>query len=114
MREPLLVPQPVHTPGVCFLCRSPEGPLVDTTLVLQPGNRRLYFCVRTCVALFARLAGWTSPEDTDLMLCRIADAGERIGELEQQLADANASRVVPLADVFASIRQGTSTANSAA
>jgi len=81
-------------PGVCALCRSHKGPFIDTRVDTPWG--RIYVCVTTCGSQIADMCSSQIVAGRDQ---EIADLRDRVGSLLQELADAEATRVVPLADV---------------
>lgn len=103
MNDPHLVDHAEVTPGYCFFCKSITGPFVDTR-VTAPPLQRIYICAHTCGVQVADLCGSQEVAVRDEEIARL---NERVGVLLQELADAEATRVVPLADVERLLRKGS-------
>lgn len=100
MREPGLVEAAEFSPGHCFVCGGNEGPFIDTRVDVL-GDGRFYLCVKTCLAMSGRLAGYLPPEDADKLTTRLAVAAEREAELEQELAFERDHKTVSISELLA-------------
>lgn len=94
MLDPRLTDVAVVRPGFCALCRSITGPFVDTGADLPSG--RIYVCAHTCGSQIADLCSSQVVAAKD---AELAAALAEVQALQFELAQAEASRVVPLADV---------------
>lgn len=82
--------------------------MVDTHLDLPRNAGRFYLCPM-CVRQAAHAHGYTAPDDMEQLKAEWAAAVEQrdrsIEELAARLEEAEANRVVPLADVARAVRQ---------
>lgn len=97
--EPQLVPAAHFPPGHCFFCAGVEGPLIDTMVDLV-GDGRIYVCVRTCLPLYARLAGWAAPEMVDGLAAALRASEGLTEALQGELERERASKVVSVSDML--------------
>jgi hypothetical protein len=104
MLDPRLTDVAVVRPGFCALCRSVNGPFVDTGADLPSG--RIYVCAHTCGSQIADLCS------SQVVAAKDAELAASLAEvqaLQFELAQAEASRVVPLADVREWLTNGVTT-----
>lgn len=94
MIEPQVVDGAVNFPHCCARCRGTQGPFVDL-MVDDPGSGlHLYLCKRVCARAVARVCGFSSGKKMD----ELANAGERVAEIEKDMAGLEATINKQLAD----------------
>lgn len=95
MLDPVLVDDASMLPGCCALCKSITGPFIYTKVVLSVLGQ-VYICAHTCGSQIADLC---SSQKVDAVQEQLDEAIAEVAILQAELAHAEASRVVPLADV---------------
>lgn len=101
MNDPRLVEHAQVTPGYCFFCKSVNGPFIDTK-VTAPPLQRIYMCAHTCGVQVADLC---SSQEIGVRDAEIAALTARVNALLQELADAEAAKVVPASDLQARLEE---------
>lgn len=102
--DPAYIDVAERQPGVCALCRSFKGPFIDTRVDTPWG--RIYVCTATCGS---QIADMCSSQVVEVLNESIDQLHARVASLLQELADAEATRVVPLADVQRLFDRGVTT-----
>lgn len=89
---------PVFTPTQCCTCSTHAHPDGFVDLLADTISGRLYICAG-CVNQAGRQIGMLSRENAGDLTDRLADAANLVADLESQLEDEKANKVVSLADV---------------
>jgi hypothetical protein len=96
--DPALIGHAPLSPGTCALCRTHEGPFIDTLVNAIEG--RVYVCAKTCGNQIAVLLGYTSPEDAYLLRLQIEELTAEGLRLNAELGRERENKTVALADVL--------------
>lgn len=80
------------SPTCCVFCGADTGPFVETNPAREiPGYGRVYVCARDdgdgagCAVQMARLGGALGKPEADRLFAELADAGDRVRQLEGEL-----------------------------
>ena len=95
---PALVPvAQARYPQRCAFCPAHKGELVDTQIE-DEGFGHVYVCV-DCVAAWAALIGWTSPDDADELRAEAVRLREQLASAEAEEADAEMAQSAAYAEI---------------